>query len=485
MLQDVLAQFEYAKRRHCLYDSLKVKSRPRYVFEGRSRHDYTFLFPRKKTIAVFYMGAKGIGRRSFPIIMGGSPDTYYVKNGGDDEVDGLSDANAWATTAKATAGSYTAGDEILFKRGSLWTTAPLTITANGTEGSPIVIGAYGTGSMPDFSVSGAGENAVVLDGDWISVENVFVSGAPVAAVRLGIGSDNCTVSDCELQNSGYGVRSLGINSLITRCNIHDLIMVTNTPNPTNDDTGAVGVAIFRSTPEISWCQFINCQASSYDYYYDGAAIEIYEGSSNVCDNAYIHHNIATGCNGFIEVGGDGTGSVSNARMAYNLSYENWWLGQWLTSGPFFAAISNFRVENNTVYQIANMYDARLEPIIILTEDIASSVLKLKNNIFYVDGDAAGQWDISDAFTGFEHTYNLYHLLNGAALNFTADGTEILDDPEFLAPGSDFHLGSASPAIGAGFQISDYTVDLDGIPLGRGTNPEIGAFETLKGGPRRL
>jgi hypothetical protein len=95
--------------------------------------------------------------------------TYYVKNGGSDSADGLSDANAWATVTKVNTFSdttgFAAGDSILFKRGDIFVlihstegTDPydncvyygqgLWIQQSGTSGSRIIIGAYGTGARP-------------------------------------------------------------------------------------------------------------------------------------------------------------------------------------------------------------------------------------------------------------------------------------------------------------------------------------------------
>jgi len=43
---------------------------------------------------------------------------YYVKNGGNDNADGLSDATAWATLSKVNSLTFQPGDSILLKAGS-------------------------------------------------------------------------------------------------------------------------------------------------------------------------------------------------------------------------------------------------------------------------------------------------------------------------------------------------------------------------------
>lgn len=72
---------------------------------------------------------------------------YYVKNGGNDGLDGESDGNAWETIAKVNGESFSPGDTIYFKKGSTWRDE-LLIPSSGSDGSPITIDAYGTGDDP-------------------------------------------------------------------------------------------------------------------------------------------------------------------------------------------------------------------------------------------------------------------------------------------------------------------------------------------------
>src|SRR3972149_11519392 len=78
--------------------------------------------------------------------------TYHVKNGGSDAADGLSDANAWETISKVNGSSFSAGDSILFKKGSTWR-EQLTVPSSGSAGNPITFGAYGTGGNPIIKAS--------------------------------------------------------------------------------------------------------------------------------------------------------------------------------------------------------------------------------------------------------------------------------------------------------------------------------------------
>jgi hypothetical protein len=79
--------------------------------------------------------------------------TYYVSSGGgDDTKDGLTTATAWKSIAKVNASSFSAGDQILFKRGDVWRES-LVPPSSGTSGSPIKFDAYGSGDAPTITGS--------------------------------------------------------------------------------------------------------------------------------------------------------------------------------------------------------------------------------------------------------------------------------------------------------------------------------------------
>ncbi|MBP7507716.1 MAG: right-handed parallel beta-helix repeat-containing protein [Prolixibacteraceae bacterium] len=77
---------------------------------------------------------------------------YYVQNGGNDQALGTSEDKAWATLGKVNSvfASLKPGDKILFRRGDTFY-GSLIITKSGMAGSPITIGAYGTGEKPEIT----------------------------------------------------------------------------------------------------------------------------------------------------------------------------------------------------------------------------------------------------------------------------------------------------------------------------------------------
>ncbi|WP_211268689.1 right-handed parallel beta-helix repeat-containing protein [Actinoplanes subtropicus] len=74
--------------------------------------------------------------------------TFYVDaTGGNDANAGTSSAAPWKSLAKVNATTFHAGDQILLKAGQVWS-GQLWPKGSGATGSPIVLGAYGSGARP-------------------------------------------------------------------------------------------------------------------------------------------------------------------------------------------------------------------------------------------------------------------------------------------------------------------------------------------------
>ncbi|OQW93552.1 MAG: hypothetical protein BWK79_10530 [Beggiatoa sp. IS2] len=79
--------------------------------------------------------------------------TYYVSTQGDDNNDGLTPQNPWASLEKVNNFLFQPGDTILFKRGDEWR-GHIEIKYTGAEGTPITYAAYGDDPTPKPIING-------------------------------------------------------------------------------------------------------------------------------------------------------------------------------------------------------------------------------------------------------------------------------------------------------------------------------------------
>jgi len=394
---------------------------------------------------------------------------YYVDSaGGSDANAGTSPSQAWQTLAAVHKRRFLPGDTIHLRRGSSWT-GGLTIDDSGASGSPITITTYGEGPRPVITNPATSDrltSIIIIYGKWVVVEGLLARDASFAGVFLWYGADRNIVRDIEATNVGIGVIIYGQYNLITQNYIHDPHMVKNTPGGT-DDFGALGVVLNGSFNETSYNRMVNCIGPSYDWGYDGGAIEV-SANNRTLDGEYIHHNWAEGCEGFIELGGP-NGSVRNLTLAYNVSVNSGrFLGASLTGG-FAVGLYNVRVENNTFYHVGPRIAGKTERVFSFNAAPTSTMLSARNNVFYAVG---ASWGMT-THTGFAHSYNLYYLDNGKP-EFPLAAGEVVADPRFVG-GGDLHLQAGSPAIDAGLRLG-YTLDFDGHLVPVGAAPDLGAFE---------
>jgi len=81
-----------------------------------------------------------------------SAATYYVKNGGDDTLDGLSEDKAWATIGRVNQEELAPGDEVLFRSGDVFDDATL-LPDSGNATAPVRYAAFGSGEKPVFTTA--------------------------------------------------------------------------------------------------------------------------------------------------------------------------------------------------------------------------------------------------------------------------------------------------------------------------------------------
>jgi hypothetical protein len=393
-----------------------------------------------------------------------TPSSFYVDSAnGSDNNPGTSPEQPWQSLAKVEATRYAPGSIIHFKRGSTWT-GRLLINDSGVQGNPITFTAYGSGLPPILTNPGDSINRTrgfLVDADWVVIEDFKIQDVFMAGVQIGKGSDHNLIRSVEVTQTGFGIVFEGQYNLVTQSFIHDLHMVNNTPGG-YDDYGAVGVSIENSFNEVSYNRIINCLATSYDFGTDGGAVEWW----SVADGVLVHNNWAFGNDGFLEVGG---GSARNAVVAYNVSINNHRFAAFNLDGANGSVIENFRIDNNTIVEIASE-DRGWDVFWFSIEPTVDSVI-LRNNLLYVD------WFSTVAnHSGFTHNNNLYYLLNGTVLNFDLSNGEILANPNFIdLANQNLHLQESSEAIDAGLLLN-YSSDFEDTTVPVGLAPDLGAFE---------
>ncbi|MEO6096605.1 MAG: right-handed parallel beta-helix repeat-containing protein [Fibrobacteria bacterium] len=386
---------------------------------------------------------------------------YFVdsKTGADDNT-GQSAATAWKSLAPVKSHAFAPGDIVNFMPGSQFTEA-LTLDDNGTQEAPITFRISGTGEKPLFT-----GQSIRISGDWNIVDGLMVKGTLREGVAISSTANHNVVRNCEMTECGSGLSVQGSDNLITKNYIHDLKMVTNTQDNKDDDNGATGIWMHNSRIEISYNRFVNCKAPSYDYKFDGGAVEWW--AEKTLDSCYIHHNFATGCEGFLEAGGRSSGVVSNSRVEYNVSVNNGWFGLLNSNGQYAVTLQNFVIQNNTVVQTVPHGGWGATRMIFFNNTTPKS-LTIRNNIF-----SLVNWYVCDAST-ITHENNLFNL-RGGGLGFTIGAKEKNGDPLFVdAATGDYRLKAVSPAIDMGAAITT-KLDQDGHPVPVGGAPDAGAYE---------
>jgi MYXO-CTERM domain-containing protein len=209
-----------------------------------------------------------------------SGESYYVRSGGDDGADGLSDATAWASISRVNQHDFAAGDDVYFRCGDVWTAQALTIDWSGTDQDRAVVGAYYlSGGQETVGVNGDGRP--LLDGDWVDIAGV---NRPLIDLR----AEWITVQDMHVYNSyGIGLRiseGFGHNEIL-RCK--------------SDYTGRGGISVFRTSHNL----VEYCEASRANIHYIlgtqptwGSTIALYGAPDNVVRYCEAHDNLGEGIN---------------------------------------------------------------------------------------------------------------------------------------------------------------------------------------------
>jgi parallel beta-helix repeat protein len=292
-------------------------------------------------------------------------------------------------------------------------------------------------------------------------------------------SPNNTISNCDFSLVGIGIATYtgSDNTIITGNYIHNMRMVKNTPTSVNnnDDYGANPMVLGSSNNTVNNNLFEECWALSYDYGYDGGAVELYGAAVN---NNTILYNTAINCNGFIEIG-SGTGGVSNNNIiAYNKIINCGLLGTFQNAGAYITSINNLQYLNNTVVETVRQQSLPSNLFYMAAASGPAGMVVVKNNIFWLSSG------INFASTKFNtsamvHSNNIFRMSSGT-LGVTLNSSEILSSTANLFTNTtglpaiwNYSPLTSSSAINFGVPIG-YTKDFNGNAIIG--NPDAGILE---------
>ncbi len=360
-----------------------------------------------------------------------------------------------------------AGDVVSFKRGGSYP-GQINIDRSGTAANPITFNAYGTGNAPVFTGTGSAiwylfylnnQSYVIFDGLNITDPGLSISDhsqlARIQRVFYLDGSTNhITIKKCQISLVGIGAYVVGSYNTMDSCTVQNLRMVVNTDNGAYDDYGANPLVITSSNNRVTNNLFLDCWAPSYDFTYDGGAVEFYGDAVN---NNFVGYNTIINNNGLVEIASNNSGVANNNTFAYNKLINN---GNIFFIHNQTTTVTNFQFYNNVVIEtvVQRVYDNYLGAM--NSTSTASGIVVMKNNIFWLSTGI----DVvrSSQFTGSQMTHenNIYKLGPGSVLNFNQNTTEITTTSTNLftsTTGSDPALWnllpvSASPVIDFGQNV---------------------------------
>jgi hypothetical protein len=252
---------------------------------------------------LIYLGCAGQQARTEsvePEIQGGSKTTYYVSQAGNDQMNGLTPAEAWKTIARVNRAFLKPGTEVRFRGGDRFV-GNLTIQSGecGTTEQPIVITSFDDGRAQ----IDAGQlwGISISDCGGYEVSNLIFQGAPGnrhsgVQFQTNLGGDvkleHIRIDNLEVSGFRYGINLASTRNLtgyrdvrITNNRIHDNI---------RDGIRTEGE---WNPSKIGWAHedIYLAHNTVYNIFGDPAFIENHSGNGIILsdvDGAIIEHNTA-------------------------------------------------------------------------------------------------------------------------------------------------------------------------------------------------
>ncbi|WP_157634669.1 choice-of-anchor Q domain-containing protein [Spirosoma panaciterrae] len=414
--------------------------------------------------------------------------TYYLNSQtGSDRYEGTRQ-HPWRTLNNLARLRYTAGDSVLFSRGSHFT-GGFVVKGQGTLQQPIYIGTYGRGANPKLTNPDYGHlngNVIQVRASYLIIEGLsFANTAActyaenpsrywqdeslrtridkkvllVGAVYQITEAHHLTVRLCSFRDCPLGVYCNGQYNQITQNSFRDCNRFVWKPF-----WGPVAIVVANAHNEVSYNTCRNYKVLGGAFGADGGFIELdsrYYGGP--IHTVAVHHNYSEGNEGFMEV----TNSGRHVTVSYNVSND---FQQFI----FFWEGDSCDVDNNTIIRTK---PANSGVNVVFT--FKNNGFRIRNNIIEVAHDvqafAGGAYEARN-FNQL-HQHNLYYAVdNKDPIGRPLGEGERIAYPGFIDSGKgNYHLRADSPAVDAGQQLG-YSVDFDRRTLPVGRTIDIGAFE---------
>jgi hypothetical protein len=388
---------------------------------------------------------------------------YYVKNGGNDGLDGLSLATAWATLNHA-ADQVDPGDTVHVQNGNH---QGFYLDRSGAPGSPITFVADGD-AVAITSDNGTTPDGINLEGaSHVIIDGFIVDDRTRTGIRTVLGA-HVTVRNCRTGYNGrWGILTGFVDDF------------TAENNETHHSVAEHGIYVSNSGDRP-----VLRNNHSHDNYANGIHMngDLSQGGDGTISDALVEGNVIHG-NGAGGGSGINMDGVVNSVVRNNLLYDNHASGISLYRIDGGSGSSGNLVVNNTIVNASNG-----RWCVNVTD--GSTGNRIVNNALYNLHSFRGAITIDPASRpGFTSDYNTvisrFSLDDGNSVvslatwqgqgydthSFVATPTDL-----YVAPGSDFHLKPGSPAIDAGNAADAPSSDLDGDPRPVGSGPDIGAYE---------
>jgi hypothetical protein len=397
--------------------------------------------------------------------------TYYVKSGGNDALDGLSDSTAWATISRVNK-KVNRGDTVYFRSQDTWSSVSMPVLA-AFPGVLYDGSTYGSGTRATLKAT-RGYTGKIIE----AVVNIFTSDVTFRGFEIDgneqitggiyVGThakrniSNITIDNCVVHDNGgpespstkyyYGIH---IGSIMPYPTTVSKVSVLNT---TVYNTGHEGIAIYPTwlyaNNKVDGVLIRNCTIHDAAHWGGndwGDGISVTNDSDNVTVEYTTIYNAFRGL--CVATSTVNTGSPNNLAVRYNIIHDNivagisfvcpsgitgngsfygnlifnngkpWqynYSAEIIISGRHDYSTSVFNFYNNTIYSTTSTATgdkcavsvSQMEPV------VGTPVFNFRNNIIYSGNYPA----IKDPFNILTHSNNLVYRASGASHEHINNGT---------------------------------------------------------------